>query len=165
MNFAGFYEKWYTPNRMAVVVVGDFEDPGECEVLGPTRNFTLTHKDSNHIINNLHNRPIPYNPKPTGKVVECIKTHMAAVGPRPRLTGEPPAAAAVAGTAAAVLGSAGAAAAAEGGVGASGEHTHCAGCAAAACGGACGAAEAVPWSPHTQPRCKAFVDRWVLWRC
>lgn len=23
-----FYEKWYTPERMAVVVVGDFEDAG-----------------------------------------------------------------------------------------------------------------------------------------
>lgn len=24
-----FYEKWYTPDRMAVVVAGDFGDPGE----------------------------------------------------------------------------------------------------------------------------------------
>lgn len=27
-----FYEKWYRPDRMAVIAVGDFEDPGACGI-------------------------------------------------------------------------------------------------------------------------------------
>lgn len=28
----GFYDKWYSPERMAVIAVGDFEDPGESPI-------------------------------------------------------------------------------------------------------------------------------------
>lgn len=91
----------------------------------------------------------------TGRVVECIASHMAGLGPRPGLPPASSGAAEGAGAAAAPAATAAAASAAAAAASAG---------ACAACGGGCGAREdAVPWAPHAKPRCKAFVDRWGPW--
>lgn len=99
----------------------------------------------------------------TGKVVECIRAHMGGVAPRP---GALPASGSGSAAAGKQRQGGAAAAAADGGGGAAAAGAGGSGCAAACCtsGRGCCATPAVPWTPHSALRCKAFVDRWACIR-